>query len=68
MFEPNVFNRSDARISACESGAQWQLVVAVLSERREARLEPNVISYSTWIGVCGKRGQWRRAVALVSET
>ncbi|CAK0795719.1 unnamed protein product [Prorocentrum cordatum] len=34
----------NAGISSCQKGEQWQRALALLSELREARLEPNVIS------------------------
>ena len=37
----------NAGISACEKGEQWQRALALLSEMREAKLEPNVISPTT---------------------
>ena len=33
----------------------------------EAKLEPNVISYSTGISACEKGDQWQRALALLRE-
>ncbi|CAK0790326.1 unnamed protein product, partial [Prorocentrum cordatum] len=56
-----------AGISACEKGGQWQPALALLSEMREAKLEPNVISYSAGTCACEKGGQWQRALALLSE-
>ncbi|CAK0817015.1 unnamed protein product [Prorocentrum cordatum] len=34
---------------------------------REAKLEPDVISYNAGISACGKGEQWQRALALLSE-
>eukprot|EP00959_Pyramimonas_sp_CCMP1952_P083521 1746236-Pyramimonas_sp.AAC.1 len=34
---------------------------------REAKLEPNVISYSAGISACDKGEQWQRALVLLSE-
>ncbi|CAK0836621.1 unnamed protein product, partial [Prorocentrum cordatum] len=56
-----------AGISACEQGEQWQRALALLSEMREVKLEPNVISYSAGISACEKGEQWQRALALLSE-
>ncbi|CAK0882276.1 unnamed protein product, partial [Prorocentrum cordatum] len=56
-----------AGISACEKGKQWERALALLSEMREAKLEPNVISYSAGISTCEKGEQWQRALALLSE-
>ncbi|CAK0790325.1 unnamed protein product, partial [Prorocentrum cordatum] len=50
-----------------EKGGQWQPALALLSEMREAKLEPNVISYSAGTSACEKGGQWQRALALLSE-
>ncbi|CAK0790319.1 unnamed protein product, partial [Prorocentrum cordatum] len=47
-------------------GEQWQRALALLSEMREAKLEPNVISYNAWISACAKGEQWQRALALLS--
>ena len=41
--------------------------MALLSEMWEAKLEPNVISYSAGISACEKGNQWQRALALLSE-
>ena len=57
----------NAGISACEKGDQWQRALALLSEMREAKLEPSVISYSAGISACEKGEQWQRALALLSE-
>ncbi|CAK0858315.1 unnamed protein product [Prorocentrum cordatum] len=56
-----------AGISACENGEQWQLALALLSEMRAAKLEPNDISYSAGISACEKGEQWQWALALLSE-
>ncbi|CAK0858993.1 unnamed protein product [Prorocentrum cordatum] len=34
---------------------------------RDAKLEPDVISYSAGISACTKREQWQRALALLGE-
>ncbi|CAK0882887.1 unnamed protein product [Prorocentrum cordatum] len=34
---------------------------------REAKLEPDVISYNAGISVCEKGDQWQRVLALLSE-
>ncbi|CAK0790320.1 unnamed protein product [Prorocentrum cordatum] len=34
---------------------------------REAKLEPNVISYNAGTSACAKGEQWQRALALLSE-
>ncbi|CAK0859208.1 unnamed protein product, partial [Prorocentrum cordatum] len=34
---------------------------------REAKLEPDIISYSAGISACEKGGQWQRALARMSE-
>ncbi|CAK0788104.1 unnamed protein product [Prorocentrum cordatum] len=48
----------NAGISACEKGEQWQRALALLSEMREAKLEPDAIfSYSAWISACEKGEQ-----------
>ena len=44
-----------AGISACEKGEQWQRALALLSEMREAKLEPDVI-YTTIPGIARARG------------
>ena len=49
----------NAGISACEKGEQWHRALALLSEMREAKLEPNVISYNAGISVCEKGEQWQ---------
>ncbi|CAK0863307.1 unnamed protein product [Prorocentrum cordatum] len=56
-----------AGISACEKAEQWQPALALLSEMGEAKLEPNVISYSAGISACEKGEQWQRALTLLSE-
>ncbi|CAK0905365.1 unnamed protein product [Prorocentrum cordatum] len=57
-----------AGISACEKGEQWQRALALLSEMREAKLDPHdIFSYSAGISACGKGAQWQRALALLSE-
>ncbi|CAK0875286.1 unnamed protein product [Prorocentrum cordatum] len=57
----------NAGISACEKGEQWQRALALLSEMREAKLDPDVISYNVGISACEKGQQWQRALALLSE-
>ncbi|CAK0879377.1 unnamed protein product [Prorocentrum cordatum] len=58
----------NAGVSACEKGDRWQSALALLSEMREAMLEPNVIYiYSAGISACEKGRQWQRALALLSE-
>ncbi|CAK0795975.1 unnamed protein product [Prorocentrum cordatum] len=57
----------NAGISACEKGEQWQRALALLSEMREARLEPNVISYNAELCACERCGQWRQALSLLDE-
>ena len=42
----------NAGISACEKCEQWQRALALLSEMREAKLEPDVIS--TTVGALNK--------------
>ncbi|CAK0826491.1 unnamed protein product [Prorocentrum cordatum] len=57
-----------AGISACEKGEQWQRALALLSEMREAKGEPDVtLIYSAGISACGNGEQWKRALALLSE-
>ncbi|CAK0863372.1 unnamed protein product [Prorocentrum cordatum] len=56
-----------AGISACEKGGQWQQALALMSDMREAKLEPDVIVCSAGISACEKGGQWERALALLSE-
>ncbi|CAK0799481.1 unnamed protein product [Prorocentrum cordatum] len=56
-----------AGTSACEKGEQWQQALALLSEMREAKLEPNVISCTAGISAYEKGEQWQRALALLSE-
>ncbi|CAK0885507.1 unnamed protein product, partial [Prorocentrum cordatum] len=48
-------------------GEQWQRALALLSEMWEAKLDPNVVSYSAGISACEKGEQWQRALALLSE-
>ncbi|CAK0804248.1 unnamed protein product, partial [Prorocentrum cordatum] len=45
-LEANVISYS-AGISACELGRQWHRALALLSEMREAKLEPDVMSATT---------------------
>ncbi|CAK0840362.1 unnamed protein product [Prorocentrum cordatum] len=49
----------NAGISACEKGEQWQRAVALLSELRKAKLEPDVIT----LQLGDQRVRERRAVA-----
>ncbi|CAK0866292.1 unnamed protein product [Prorocentrum cordatum] len=56
-----------AGTSACEKAAQWQSALALLSEMREAKLEPDVLIYSVRISACEKGEQWQQALALLSE-
>ncbi|CAK0893392.1 unnamed protein product [Prorocentrum cordatum] len=53
-----------ARARRASSGSR---ALALLSEMREAKLEPDVISYSAGISACEKGEQWQRALALLSE-
>ncbi|CAK0904775.1 unnamed protein product [Prorocentrum cordatum] len=55
-----------AGISACERGEQWQRALLLLSEMREAKLEPDVIHHAG-ISACEKDGQWQQASSLLSE-
>ncbi|CAK0884094.1 unnamed protein product [Prorocentrum cordatum] len=55
-----------AGISACEKGDQWQCVLALLSEMRETKLQPDAMSFSAGISACGKGEQWQRALALLN--
>ncbi|CAK0874690.1 unnamed protein product, partial [Prorocentrum cordatum] len=55
----------NAGISACEKGEQWQRALALLSEMREAKLEPDVISYNVGISVCANGGQWQEALSML---
>ncbi|CAK0847312.1 unnamed protein product [Prorocentrum cordatum] len=57
----------NAGISACEKSEQWQRALALLTEMREAKLEPNVISYSAGISACEKDEQWEQALAIFGE-
>ncbi|CAK0862381.1 unnamed protein product, partial [Prorocentrum cordatum] len=41
--------------------------LALLGEMREAKVEPDVISYSAGISACEKSEQWPRALALLCE-
>ncbi|CAK0858602.1 unnamed protein product [Prorocentrum cordatum] len=65
--EPDAIFSYSAGISACEKGEQWEQALALLSEMREAKVEPDVISYSAGISACEKGDQWQRAVALLRE-
>ncbi|CAK0863764.1 unnamed protein product, partial [Prorocentrum cordatum] len=58
----------NAGVSACEKSEQWQRVLALLGEMREAKLEPDAIS-STIAGIsaCEKGRQWQRALSLLSK-
>ncbi|CAK0873514.1 unnamed protein product [Prorocentrum cordatum] len=57
-----------AGMLACKSCGQWQRDLSLLSEMREAKLEPNVIyTYSVGIRACLKGEQWQQALALLSE-
>ncbi|CAK0901081.1 unnamed protein product [Prorocentrum cordatum] len=40
-LEPDVISTYNAGVSACGKGGQWQRALALLSEMREAKLEPN---------------------------
>ncbi|CAK0832933.1 unnamed protein product [Prorocentrum cordatum] len=57
----------NAGISASGKGEQWARALALLSELREAKLEPNVIYCNAGISACEKGEQWQRALALLSE-
>ncbi|CAK0883306.1 unnamed protein product [Prorocentrum cordatum] len=47
-LEPNVIFSYSAGISACAKGSRWQRAVALLSEIREAKLEPTIIQLQRW--------------------
>ncbi|CAK0894594.1 unnamed protein product [Prorocentrum cordatum] len=69
MSEPTVIFSYSAGISACEKGEQWQPALALLSEMREAKLEPDAISstiYFAGISACEQSGQWQWALALLA--
>ncbi|CAK0824584.1 unnamed protein product [Prorocentrum cordatum] len=61
-LEPDVISYS-AGISACEKGEQWQRALALLSDMRETKLEPDVSA--TTLGSARARrassgiGRWR---------
>ncbi|CAK0804245.1 unnamed protein product, partial [Prorocentrum cordatum] len=62
-LEANVISYS-AGISACELGRQWHRALALLSEMREAKLEPDVMSATTLGSARARRassgsGLWR---------
>ncbi|CAK0844750.1 unnamed protein product [Prorocentrum cordatum] len=65
-LEPNVIFSYNAGISACEKCGQWQRALAMLTEMREAKLEPDVVSYSAVISACEKDTHWQFAFALLS--
>ncbi|CAK0852609.1 unnamed protein product, partial [Prorocentrum cordatum] len=52
-------------ISACEKGEQWQRALALLSEMKEVKLEPNDFSYSAGVTACEKGGQWQQALSIL---
>ncbi|CAK0829744.1 unnamed protein product [Prorocentrum cordatum] len=64
-LEPNVIY--NAGISACGNCNQWQRALALLSEMRETKLEPNAISYGTGISACEASGQWANALDLLES-
>ncbi|CAK0895326.1 unnamed protein product [Prorocentrum cordatum] len=68
--ERDVFSKAGARrhlyysagISACEKGEQWQPALALLSELREAKLEPDsatMLGSARWKGASSGSGRWR---------
>ncbi|CAK0793530.1 unnamed protein product [Prorocentrum cordatum] len=66
-LEPDAIFSYNACISACGKGEQWQRALSLLSELREAKLQPSVVSYSAGISACGKGKQWQLAFALLSQ-
>ncbi|CAK0835586.1 unnamed protein product [Prorocentrum cordatum] len=67
-LEPDVISLTvyNAGISACAKGEQWQRALALLSEMRDAKLEPTV-SYNAGISACEKGEQWQRALSLLGD-
>ena len=57
-----------AGISACEKDEKWQRALALLRERREAKLEPGVISYNAGISACEKDAKRHQVLTLLRET
>jgi pentatricopeptide repeat protein len=49
---------------ALSRDGQWEETVGLLSAMKDAKLPPDVISYTTAITACGRKGQWRRALEL----
>ena len=58
---------SNALISACEKGAQWERAVEVFEEMKVARVQPDVMLYSALMSACEKGAQWERAMAVFEE-
>ena len=58
---PREFNTA---ISAAAKARDWQLAVHLFNSMRKAKVDANVISYSSTISACEKGGQWQTAVHL----
>ncbi|CAK0834650.1 unnamed protein product [Prorocentrum cordatum] len=66
-LEPNAITHCSAGASACEKGNPWQQALLLLSETREVKSEPDVISYSTGIRAYDEGDQWQRSLALLGQ-
>ena len=55
---------SEAAISACEKGNQWQQALHFFDQLTHAAVDPNVISFNAAISSCEKAEQWQQALFL----
>ncbi|CAE8673214.1 unnamed protein product, partial [Polarella glacialis] len=56
---------TNAAISACEKGGQWQFALDLLGNMPRTKLLPDVISCSAAISACEKANQWLIALNLL---